>query len=178
MGIPRLNSLLRGNSPRTSTYPESIRSPAPPLGLLGSQWIEGTPTSYLNLVVTSSQSQWPCLQVTLLWVGTRKKYDSHLTTSAMDADPLRKKRLRRRDHILRGADIFNPCRPTFVSLTCRNLASARAGHLKHDYPTLENRPEGLINKGIFLTSMDDSSIRLARIAEPNNLYLQLARDWY
>ena len=50
-----------------------MRSPAPPLGSLGSQWIEGAPSSYLDLVVTSSGSQWPSLQVTVLWVDTRKE---------------------------------------------------------------------------------------------------------
>ena len=40
------------------TYLPSIRSPAPPLGSFCSQWIEGERTSYMELVVTSSWSQW------------------------------------------------------------------------------------------------------------------------
>ena len=70
----------RGNSSETSTYLGSMRSPAPPLGPLGPQWIEGAPTTYLDLVVTSSRSQWPCLQVTVLWVDTWKECGYHLTT--------------------------------------------------------------------------------------------------
>ena len=89
--LPRSNWPSRGNSRETPTYPRSMRSPPPPLGSLGPQWIEGAPTSYLDLVVTSSPSQRPCLQVTVLWVDTRKKCDSHLTTCAVDPDPLKKR---------------------------------------------------------------------------------------
>ena len=32
--------------------------------------VEGAPTSYLDLDITSSRSQWPCLQVIVLWVDT------------------------------------------------------------------------------------------------------------
>ena len=47
---------------------------------------------------------------------------------------------------------------------------------KHDYTTLENQPESLINEAIFLISRDDSSVKLIRNGEPNNLYLHLARE--
>ena len=53
--------------------------------------------------------------------------------------------------------------------------SARAAHLKHDYPALENQLEILINEAVSLTSIDDSSVELTIIGEPNNLYLHLAR---
>ena len=56
------------------------------------------------------------------------------------------------------------------------MVSARAKRLKYDYSTLENKPERLRNEPIPLTSMDDSSIRLTRVGESNNLYLDLARD--
>ena len=36
--------------------------------------------------------------------------------------------------------------------------------------------ENLINEPIYLTSMDDSSVKLTGVAEPNNIYLHLARD--
>ena len=41
---------------------------------------------------------------------------------------------------------------------------------------LENQPESLLNETISLTSMGDSSVKLTRVEEPNNLYLHLARD--
>ena len=53
--------------------------------------------------------------------------------------------------------------------------SVRAVPLKQDYPTLENQPENLIIEALSLTSMDDSSIGMPRIGEPNNLYPQLVR---
>ena len=56
------------------------------------------------------------------------------------------------------------------------MVSARAANLKHDYPMLENQPEDLINEAVSLTSMDGSSVKLTRVGEPNNLYLQLASD--
>ena len=56
------------------------------------------------------------------------------------------------------------------------LVSVRAAQLNHDYPTLENQIESLINGAISLTSMDDSSIKLKRAGESNNPYLHLARD--
>ena len=56
------------------------------------------------------------------------------------------------------------------------MVSARTAYLKHDYPTLENQPESLINEVISLTSMDDSSVKLTRVGWPNNLYMHLARD--
>ena len=41
---------------------------------------------------------------------------------------------------------------------------------------LENQPESSIYEAISLTSMDDSSGKLIRVRETNNLYLHLARD--
>ena len=35
------------------------------------------------------------------------------------------------------------------------LVSAWAAHQKHEYPTLENQPESLINEVISLISIDD-----------------------
>ena len=40
----------------------------------------------------------------------------------------------------------------------------------------ENEPESLTNDSISLTSMDDTSIKLTRVRETNNLYLHYARD--
>ena len=56
------------------------------------------------------------------------------------------------------------------------MVGAKAAHLKHDYPTLENQPESLINKAISLTSMDSSFVKLTRVGVLNNLYMHLARD--
>ena len=47
----------------------------------------------IDLVVTSSQPQCLYLQVTVLWVDMRKGFISHLTTSAVSAEPVRKRRL-------------------------------------------------------------------------------------
>ena len=58
----------------------------------------------------------------------------------------------------------------------KKLVSAKATHQKHDYPMLENQPESLINKDMSLTSMDDSSVKLTRNGELNNIFLHLARD--
>ena len=58
----------------------------------------------------------------------------------------------------------------------KKLISARADHQKHDYLTLENQPESLINEAISLMSIDDISVKLARNGEPNELFLHLARD--
>ena len=58
---------------------------------------------------TSFRLQWSCLQIIALWEDTRKECGLHLTTSALDADPLRKRRLSStfsvNAHLLRGADI-------------------------------------------------------------------------
>ena len=65
--LPRIhNWLSRGNSPETPTYTGLMRSPVRPLDSLGPQCIEGAPTSFLvlDLVVTSSRSQWLCWMVT------------------------------------------------------------------------------------------------------------------
>ena len=51
------------------------------------------PISYLNLIVTSFQTQRPCLQVIALWVGLRRGYGSHSMTFAVGADTLWKSRL-------------------------------------------------------------------------------------
>ena len=58
------------------------------------------------------------------------------------------------------------------------MVSARAAHQKFDYLTLEKQPESFINDTVYLTSIDDSSIKLLRNREPNNLYLHLVRDGY
>ena len=58
----------------------------------------------------------------------------------------------------------------------KKLASARAAHQKHDNPKLANQPDSLIYEAIPLMSIDDSSIKLTRNGEPNNLFLHLARD--
>ena len=106
--LHRSNWPSRRNFPETPTYPGSLRSPVPPLGSFSPQWIEGAPASYMNLVVTSFRSQWPCLQVTALRVDTWKECGSYLATSDADADPLRQKRLLStfsvNVHLLRGAD--------------------------------------------------------------------------
>ena len=61
----------------------------------------------------------------------------------------------------------------------KKLVSARAAHLNHSYPTLENELESLTNEAISLTSMDDSSVRLTRVGgEQNKICLYLARDGY
>ena len=106
-GMPRSNCSSRRNSPGMPNYPRLMRSPAPPLGSRGPQWIEVAPTSYLDLVVTSFRSQWSCLQVTILWVYMRKKCCFHLMTSAVDGDPRRKRRLLStfNARLLRGVDI-------------------------------------------------------------------------
>ena len=57
-------------------------------------------------------------------------------------------------------------------LTC---TCTDAAHLKHDYYTLKNHPEILINETISLVSINYSSVKLRRAGEPNNLYLRLAR---
>ena len=49
----------------------------------------------------------------------------------------------------------------------KKLASTRAADSKLDYPTLENQPERLMNEAISLTSIDDSSVKLTRVGEPN-----------
>ena len=79
-----------GNYFGTPAYPMSMRSPAQPLDIVGPR---GIYRYYSNLIVTSAQSQWPCLQVTVLWEDTRKECSYHLTICAMDADPLRRRRL-------------------------------------------------------------------------------------
>ena len=56
------------------------------------------------------------------------------------------------------------------------MVTLRAANLKHDYPKLENQAESLINEAIFLTSIDDSFVKLTRIREPNRVYLHIARD--
>ena len=66
--------------------------------------------NHFDLVIISSWSQWSlCLQTTVLWVDTRKESVPHLTTSAVDADPLIKSRLLctffSNVHLMRGADI-------------------------------------------------------------------------
>ena len=58
----------------------------------------------------------------------------------------------------------------------KKLISARADHQKHDYLTLENQPESLINEAICVISIDNSSVKLTRNGEQNNLYLHQARD--
>ena len=42
--------------------------------------------------------------------------------------------------------------------------------------TLENQPESLINETMCLASIDNSSVKLTGVGEPNNLYLHLARE--
>ena len=66
--FPRSNWPSDRNSSGTPTYHGSVRSPTPPLSSLGHQCIESVPISYLDLVVTLSRSQWPCLQDTVLWI--------------------------------------------------------------------------------------------------------------
>ena len=58
----------------------------------------------------------------------------------------------------------------------RELIRTRAAYQKHDYSTLENQPESLINKAISLMLIDDDSVKLTINREPNNLFLHLARD--
>ena len=41
---------------------------------------------------------------------------------------------------------------------------------------MENKLESVVNEAIFLISIGDSSVKLARNGEPNNLYQYLARD--
>ena len=59
----------------------------------GPWWIEGVWTSYLDLIVTSSQPQRPCLHNIALWVDTRKGCGSKSNTSAVCVAPLRKRKL-------------------------------------------------------------------------------------
>ena len=56
------------------------------------------------------------------------------------------------------------------------MVSTIAAHSKHDYPTLENPPGSFISAAISLKSMDNSYVKLTRVGEPNNLYLQIARN--
>ena len=44
-----------------------------------------------------------------------------------------------------------------------------AAYLKHDYLTLKNQPESLIFEAIALTSMDNSSVKLTGVVQPNKL---------
>ena len=88
--LPRSIWPLRGNSFGTPIYPGSMRSPVTPLDSLATWWIEGVPTNYLDLVMTSSQPSWPCLRVIALWADTRKEWGPHLTTSAVDKDLLKR----------------------------------------------------------------------------------------
>ena len=60
--------------------------------LLGRQlsWISEESCSLgPQLIEGAFRSQWPCLQVTVLWVDTRKECGSHLMTSSVDGDHLR-----------------------------------------------------------------------------------------
>ena len=52
-----------------------------------------------------------------------------------------------------------------LSKFLRTKEGARAAHLKHDYPTLENQTESLINEFMSLTSIDDSSVKLTRVGK-------------
>ena len=135
-------------------YPGSMRSCAPPLGSLGPQWIEGVPTSYLDLVVTSSQSQWQCSQLTVLWEDPRKECSFHLTTSAVGTDPLRKRRLLSaffvNAHLLRNTDIgylvirslscSTELSSIDVNITASSLSSFRAGFPAWDSRALNVQP--------------------------------------
>ena len=51
----------------------------------------------------------------------------------------------------------------------KKLLGARAAHQKHDDSTMKNQPESLINEAISLISINDSSVKLTRNGEPNNL---------
>ena len=52
----------------------------------------------------------------------------------------------------------------------KKFVSVRAAYSKHDYHTLENHTESFINEAISLTSIDESSVKLTRVGEPNNPY--------
>ena len=49
----------------------------------------------------------------------------------------------------------------------KKLVSVRAAQQKHDYPTLENQP---------LMSIEDSSVKLTRNRDPNNMLIHLEMD--
>ena len=53
----------------TLTYPISMRSPSPLLDSIGPRrtWTEGAPSSYFDLVATSSRSQWPWCTGNSVW---------------------------------------------------------------------------------------------------------------
>ena len=87
------------------------------------------------------------------------------------ADHIRKRKVRLGS--VRLVSLEHAWRP--VVRRREKLVSARTTELKYDYPILENQPESLINEAISLTSMDESFVRLSRIGEPYNLFLQLAR---
>ena len=54
---------------------------------------------------------------------------------------------------------------------------ARATHSKHDYPTLGNQPENLINEAISFLDINERKLRQTeRVGVPNNLCLHLARN--
>ena len=53
------------------------------------------------------------------------------------------------------------------------MVSVRAAELKHDYFTLDNQTECMINQAISSTSKDDRSDKLRRVEEPNNAYIHL-----
>ena len=56
------------------------------------------------------------------------------------------------------------------------MVTARVANQEHDYPMLENQPESVINKTRSWISIDNSSVRVTRNGEPNNLYPYLARE--
>ena len=91
--LPRLSDILGRNSFEMTNYPVSMRSLAALQDSRGSLWLEGLTSNCLVLVVTLYQPQWPCLQIIVLLADTWKECFSHLTTFAMDADPLRTRRL-------------------------------------------------------------------------------------
>ena len=51
----------------------------------------------------------------------------------------------------------------------KKLVRARSAHQKHDYPTLENQPESLLNAAISLMSIGGISVKLTIYEESNNM---------
>ena len=78
---------------QTPTYSGTMSIADPSIGSLGPRCIEGTPTCYSDLVLTSRQSLWPCFQVILLWQDSRRECSFHLMIFVVGAGPLRKRSL-------------------------------------------------------------------------------------
>ena len=69
------------------------------------------------------------------------------------------------------------CTDLFLQAKERKLVSAKAALLKHIFSTLEYQPVSLINEATSLTSMDESSVKLTSVGEPDNPISHWQRKW-